>query len=270
MTKDNNGKEQAAVMKGILAVKEKIYLTPHYIRIILSGEDIQKYELAQVGDNNKIILPKDGKVTLPELGGKGDSSKGLIRTYTLRSLDLEKGEMAVDFVAHGDSGPASKWAAEAQPGDELGVLMKQKNKKLFPLADWYCITGDHTALPVISVMLESLPADAQGKAVIEVHSEADKLDLKKPDNMEVVWTYNEAPGEHTTLVPYFNELEIPQDGSRFIFAAAEYNVVKEIQEILRTADNLQRSEWQSYSYWKYGQAEDDSAKKRSEVAHRGN
>lgn len=265
-------REKPGIMQAILTVKEKTFLTPHYIRIVLEGENMEQFAAARLGDNNKIIVPENGDSTieLPDLrrgrgsDGKANSgSRPIIRTYTLRSLDLEKGLMSIDFVSHGENGPASKWAIYAEPGDKLGVLMKVKEKPLFLPAERYLLAGDHTALPVISVILESLPQNAIGKAILEVYGKEDILELKKPEKVDIIWTFNSQPGKTSTLTPYFEEVNFPSD-SKFIFVAAEQQAAKEIQESLRSNPNLQRHEWQAYSYWKYGQAEDESANERRE------
>lgn len=262
---ENNKSGRPKIMQAVLTVKEKIYLTPHYIHIVLEGNDVSLFAAARIGDNNKIIIPQnDIPITLPDFGqvrggGKGEGIRPLIRTYTMRSLDLEKKLMTIDFVAHGENGPASKWAIHAEPGDKLGVLMKVKEKALFLPADWYLLAGDHTALPVISVMLESLPYNAKGKAIVEVYSSDDVLELKKPENLELIWKFNKQPGEISTLTEYFRNLNLPNIRSKFIFAAAESVAINEIQQILRNTADLQREEWQAYSYWKYGQSEDASS-----------
>ncbi|GLB48759.1 siderophore-interacting protein [Neptunitalea lumnitzerae] len=252
------------LMKAVLTVKEKQVLTPHYIRIILEGEDLGIYAQANEGDNNKILIPldKSAKLTLPDGPVKGGDAKLAMRTYTMRSLDLEKGEMAIDFVMHGETGPASTWAIHAEKGDELGVLMKVKTKPLFQSAAYYFIMGDHTALPVISVMLEKLPKDASGDVLIEVYSEDDVLDLVKPANVNVKWVCNNAPGDTSMLLPEFKRYDITKETDKFVFAAAEFNVIKEIQEVLRADDTLERKNWYAFSYWKHGVAEDASANDR--------
>ena len=244
-------RERPQIMRAILTVKEKIQLTPHYIRIVLEGPDMAVFAAARVGDNNKIMVG------------------GSMRTYTCRSLDLEKGLMVIDFVSHGDNGPASRWAINAVPGDPLEVFMKVKEKQLFLPADWYLLTGDHTALPVISVMLESLPATAQGKAILEVYSQEDILDLKKPDGVEIEWVFNNEPGKKSALTSYFNHPDLPAQLSKFVFVAAEHAAVNEIQHLLRNITSLQRQEWQAYAYWKFGQAEETSSEERRGSAHRG-
>ncbi len=41
----------------------------------------------------------------------------VLRTYTIRWVDPEAQEVAIDFVVHGDEGIAGPWAAHAEPGD---------------------------------------------------------------------------------------------------------------------------------------------------------
>ena len=269
--RNHSGRGGIQMMKGILTVKEKIQLTPHYIRVVLEGDNLANFSIAQIGDNNKIILPKDknSPIVLPEKGLAGSGEKPIVRTYTLRALDLEKGEMTIDFVAHGDEGLASKWALQAEVGDELGVLMKDKGKQLIQPADYVVFIGDHTALPVISVMLEQLPSNAKGKAIIEVFSEEDVLDLTKPDGVELVWVFNDEPGKTSALPHQVAQLEFPKDQSRFVFSATEYAASKFIVNMLRDNFNLISNEFRTTSYWKYGQDEEDSRQTRSEAAHRG-
>lgn len=261
MTDINHKKDQPKFMQAVLTVKEKVLLSPHYIRINLEGDGVSQFAGARIGDNNKIIIPQiDNTITLQDLenmrsGIKQAGDNFLKRTYTLRNLDLEKKLMTIDFVAHGEDGPASRWVTHAEPGYQLGVLMKVKEKPLFLPANWYLLAGDHTALPVISVILESLPGHAKGTAIVEVYSSEDILDLKKPKDVELIWKTNNLPGETSTLTDYFRNLSLPTIESKFIFAAAESLAITEIQQILRDTPGLKREEWQAYSYWKYGQSE---------------
>lgn len=270
---NNNGpRQRPQLMQAILHVQEKILLTPHYIRIILTGKDVGLFAAAGVGDNNKIIVPLDKHrpIELPEFGrGRGLSAgpNAVVRTYTLRNLDLEKGSMTIDFVSHGDTGPASAWAIHAEPGDSLGVLMKVKDKALFQPADWYFLAGDHTALPVISAILERIPKHARGKALIKVSGPEDILSLEKPEGIELQWIFGSQPADGSPLVEAFQQLELPADRSKFIFIAAEHRATSEIQEMLRRRNDLQRHEWQAYSYWKQGQTEDHSAEERVRTMH---
>lgn len=246
------------IVQGKLTVKDKVYLTPHYIRITLTGKDIDNFTGVSEGANNKMLIPLRGSQT-------GEEAPTVMRTYTLRRLDNDKKEMLIDFVVHGDDGPASAWAIHASAGDEVVVKMKKKLKELYRPAEWYLIAGDHTALPVISVMLEKLPAEATGMVFIEVYGKEDVLHLSKPDGVVIRWLFNEHPGNGTQLQDAVTTVEFPSDKTRYIFAAAEAESVKAIQHFLRDQQRFPKEEWSVVSYWKLGQAEDKSVTERREI-----
>ena len=253
----NLGKPQIA--REILHVKEKFYLTPHYIRVVLEG-NVESYSIARIGDNNKIVLPNsENQVVFPE--SEIEKKEVKIRTYTTRFIDFVNNTLTIDFVAHGDEGPASAWVIRANVGDPLGVLMKYKPKPLFLPAENYLLVGDHTALPVVAAILEQLPKDAKGKAILEVYSKEDVLELDKPENVALDWIYNTEPGK-ISLLPNLVKKEKIEGDSNFVFVAVEYNSANEIQSFLRNHEKLNRSDWQTYAYWKYGQAEDSSSSDR--------
>lgn len=260
------------MMRGLLTIKSKTFLSPHYISVVLEGEDLENFRNAEIGDNNKLLIPAKGSknVIMPEKRAddrtKADENPQIMRTYTLRNLDLEKQEMTIEFVAHGDEGPASSWAISSEIGDQLGVMMKKKDKKIFQRADWYLLAGDHTALPVISVLLESMQDDATGEVLIEVHGPEDVIELKHPAAVNVVWLFNQTPGLHSSLPEVFRWAKIPDQGTRFLFAAAESQAIIEIQTVLRENLALKRSEWKAYSYWKLGQSENQSSEARRKVS----
>src|SRR5690606_11303089 len=135
--------------------------------VTLEGDAVAEYKDCTPGNNNKIFLPPAGvnRVHFPEYNEELEiwlhpepALVPSVRTYTLRAIDLEKKEMVIDFVHHGENGPASRWAIQAQPGDELGVAMKAVTKELYPRVGSYLLAGDATAIPVLSCILESLPA----------------------------------------------------------------------------------------------------------------
>lgn len=260
-------REMPAIMSGVLTLKEKKYVSTHYIRIVLTGEDIANFKDANVGDNNKIAIPKSKDVVLNSASLQQRETvkeNFYIRTYTLRALDLEQGEMVVDFVAHGDVGPASSWAIQSEVGDKLGVMMKVKNKPLFPEeANRYFLFGDHTALPVVSVMLETLPTEAKGEVFLEVFDESDMLDLEAPKGIKVNWFLNSKPGEQSSLFTKLSQLNLATKD--FVFAACEHGFANLMQAHLREQAVLDRKDWQVYAYWKYGVSEDASAADRRPV-----
>jgi NADPH-dependent ferric siderophore reductase len=234
-------KTEVEIIKREIEVKEKFYLTPNYIRIVLSGPEVLAYSPVRIGANNKLLVPaEDGTLVR--------------RTYTLRALDLDKMEMTIDFVAHGETGPASKWAIKAVPGERLTVMMKNKTKELVPSVDWYLIAGDHTALPVVAAILEGLDQNAVGVAYLEVYEAADIQDLKKPSGVVIRWLFNALPGQSRQLTEQVIKTSIPEHQSKFVFAAAEYQTSSEINAFLKGM-MLDQDQFRTFSYWRLGQAE---------------
>lgn len=259
------------IVQQVLRLKSKQFLAPHYIRMVFTG-NVAAYKDATLGDNNKIFVPPPGsdKVHLrtkdPQSGEwvlPPQEVRPIVRTYTHRALDLEKGELTIDFVDHGDEGPASRWAHGATPGGELGVAMKLHKKELFPTVDHYILIGDATAIPVLGVILEQLPPMAQGQCLIEVHGPGDELSLDTQAQMEFTWLHNPTPGKDSPLADRVRELSLPQ-GPRFAFVACEYASVREIRQYFRKEKGWSKEELYAFSYWKSGAAEDQSALDRRE------
>lgn len=271
-------KELPAIVRGVLAVKTKVYLTPNYIRITLTGDDVPLFAETTPGINNKIFIPPAGvnEIHFPDFNySTGEWShtpehlKPVIRTYTHRAIDLEKKEMTIDFAAHGESGPASAWAIHAKPGDILGILMKAKESILYPKADWYLLAADSTGIPVIAAILETLPATATGVAYIEIPAKEDEQELKTGADIQLNWIYNAHPGQNTLLADAVRNVKIPEQHhtTRFGYAAAEFSTVKDIRQFLRKEQNWNQSELYAYAYWKYGASEDGSVKARRAEHH---
>lgn len=261
------------IHRTILQLKAKEYITPNYIRLTLTGEDISVYDQCTVGANNKIFIPPKGVeevyftnfgISDPELLDKYAHR----RTYTHAGIDVEKQEMYMDFVAHGVEGPASEYAMNAPIGAPLGVAMKITKMELVPSVDFYYLVGDATAIPVIRATLASINPTAKGKVFIEVPTQEDIQQLTKPEGIEIQWVINTKTAEDTILadkaIAYLNTVEGNQDTNRFAFVACEYSNVRKLRNYLRKEKNWAREEVSAYSYWKYGVAESKSEKERRE------
>lgn len=259
---DKNSRPEA--IRSVLTVKHTQYLSPHYIRVTLTGEEVQLFKEATVGANNKIFLPVEGEKEI-HFGGP----KSIRRTYTHRGIDLGKNEMTIDFVSHGETGPASAWAMHAKAGDPLGVAMKARASSLYPEADWYLLVGDATGIPVLAAILESLPASAQGVAFIEVRSKEEEIPLTTAANIEINWVYNTSPGESELLATAVRNVDFPTNDhmTYFGYVAAEYSTVKDVRTFLRKEKNWDKEALYAYSYWKYGKSEDGSVAERQEEKH---
>jgi len=253
-------------IQAALRVSRKVYLTDHYLRVYLTGDDVYKFENTTVGVNNKILIPPVGatEVHFPEFDyetmqwkPQPEEIRSIVRTYTHRGIDLASNEIWIDFVAHGDEGPASAWAIRAQVGDPLGVLMKDGKLELYAQADHYLLVGDATAIPVLGAILEDLPATARGTCIIEVSGVVDEQHLRTKAAIDFIWLYNLHPQDGSALAEHVRRLTLPTE-NRFAYVAAEFNSVKDIRAYLRKDKGWAREELYAYSYWKSGVAEDKS------------
>lgn len=270
-------KQNFKPIQALLKVSRKEYITPHYIRVYLTGDDVQKIANTTIGVNNKILIPPAGctEVHLPEFDDEKqqwkpqpDEVRPFIRTYTHRGIDLEKNEIWIDFVAHGNEGPASAWAIAAKVGAPLGVLMKDGKTKLYGDGEKYLLVGDATAIPLLGAILEDLPSTASGICIIEVHGKEDEQHLNTKANIQFIWLYNAQPQQGSQLAETVKSLAFPEH-NRFAYVAAEFSSVKEIRHFLRKEQNWKQEELYAYSYWKAGVAEDKSATDRRQESAQG-
>jgi NADPH-dependent ferric siderophore reductase len=179
-------------------------LAPHFTSVTFTGDDLEGFGTAGLDQRVKVVLP------LPEIGfaafPDGDDWYGAwrelpaglrnpFRTYTVRAVRPHAREVDIVFVGHGDVGPASAWAASAEPGDEIVLIGPDEQSPGRAVGiDWrpgavdtLLLAGDETAAPAIASILESLPDDAKGIALIEVPADGDRLEVRAPAGVEVRW-----------------------------------------------------------------------------------
>lgn len=130
-------------------------------------------------------------------------ARGLIRSYTVRAnrATLHGRELDVDFVLHaqgGATGPASGWARTVAPGNFALIigpdstiparLPSQAGIRWAPGdARRVLLAGDETAVPAMCSILETLPADVSGHALLEVPDAADTRDVLTNSGVQVAW-----------------------------------------------------------------------------------
>jgi NADPH-dependent ferric siderophore reductase len=186
------------------------------------------------------------------------------RTYTVRTFNPATLTLDIDFVLHGDEGPASAWASTAKPGSTLGIMGPGPKKLVDFSADWFLMAGDITALPALSVNIEQLPADARGYLAIEIPTEEDKQSLPFPEAFEVHWVINpKASKEHFPLLEKIKEFKFLA-GTPSMWVAGEFHSTRAIRRYLKQERGVQRGELYASSYWHIGLTEDRHKVKKAE------
>ncbi|WP_416349573.1 siderophore-interacting protein [Rhizobium sp. AN68] len=88
--------------------------------------------------------------------------------------------------------------------------------------DWHLLIADDTGLPALARRLEEMPKGTRVVALIEVETEADRLDLATKADASIIWVTQEAAGgaDHDALTEALRTLELPE-GDFFSWVACE-------------------------------------------------
>ena len=244
----------------ILTVKEAWRLTPNMIRVTFAGPELADFPEGREGGNCKLLLPDPNETREQFVQRLNEGPAPLKRTYTVRHFKKDVLELSIDFVAHGDSGPASRWASHAQPGDFLGFAGPSTPKVAHFEADWYIVAADPSAIPVAAATLEAMPRDAKGVAVFEVTAAEDQQVIDAPAGIEMHWLVHPDPHVMSEAQETFlRELEWP-NGRIQTCIAGESGTIKSLRGLLSQQSNLQRSDTYISGYWKIGLVEDEHQK----------
>lgn len=248
-----------------LTVLRREQLSPHMVRIVAGGPGFEAYVNNDFVDRYvKIAFPQPG-IAYPEPLDLWTVRETMpreqwphTRTYTVRWVDEMAGELAIDFVIHGDEGLAGPWAAAAQPGDGLVITGPGGGYNPDPAADWYLFAGDESALPAISAVIESLPRHARGLAFLEVDNDADIQAIAAPDGVELRWLLRRgAPaGTSEALVGAVRDAAWPE-GRVQVFAHGERGYMKGLRNVFYAQRGLDRAQVSLSGYWAQGRVEDD-------------
>ncbi|MEV3903928.1 siderophore-interacting protein [Mycobacterium sp. NPDC050551] len=274
-------------------------LAPHMVRVVLGGNHTDGHTDGHNGKSGGfgtftpgentdsyvklVFVPAGVDVSALETPLTMDSFAALpaeqqptVRTYTVRRVDAERGEITIDFVVHGEHGVAGPWAATAQPGQPAYLMGPSGAFSPDPEADWYLFAGDEAALPAIGAALEALPADAVGRAYIEVAGPDDQIELTAPEGVSVIWVYRggradlvpeERAGDHAPLIAAVKEtLWMPGQVQVFIHGEAQA-VMHNLRAYIRKEREVD-AKWASSisGYWRRGRTEETFRQWKAELA----
>ncbi|WP_428649803.1 siderophore-interacting protein [Roseibium sp.] len=255
----------------IFTVRTSRYLSPHMIRVTFAGPELEGFPEGHEGANCKLVLPREGESREDfdaHFGPEGPADNiHPVRTYTVRAFRKDSLELDIDFVAHGDEGPATRWAQQAREGSFLGFFGPSQPKITEFYADWYLIAADLSALPVAEATLEALPKDARGVAVFEVPSRDDIRPVEAPESVEVHWLIQDnVHMPSTAQIDFIREMAWPA-GAVQTCIAGESSVIRALRDHLRNERKVPRKNTYISGYWKIGLVEDEHQKiKRAETA----
>jgi NADPH-dependent ferric siderophore reductase len=240
----------------LLRVARVQALSPALVRVTLTG-DLADFVSASFDDHLKVFFPPAGaeKPALPSLGPDGivfpeGVERPVARDYTPRRFDPVANELDLEFALH-EAGPATAWAAQAQPGQYLGVGGPRGSMVIPTGFDWHLLIGDETALPAIQRRLTELPVLARVAVVVEVPNRAARIALPTEADLYAIWCYREESEAEYPLVDAVSQVWLPP-GEGYVWAAGEAAAIRAVRAHLCNERGVDKKRIRASAYWRRG------------------
>jgi NADPH-dependent ferric siderophore reductase len=241
----------------LLRVRQTRRLTPYLLRVTFAGNDLADFVSGSFDDHVKLFLPPapDKVPAMPVPGPRGlvfpdGDDRPVARDYTPRRYDPDAGELDIDFVLHGH-GPAATWAAQASPGQSVGIA-GPRGSFVIPVGfDWHLLVGDETAIPAIGRRLEELPARKRALAIIEVSDPSARINFHTRADLAIQWVHcavNTSDGT-SALERAVRRLHLPE-GDGYVWAAGEFSAIRNVRHYLVNERGLDKTRVRAASYWR--------------------
>lgn len=286
-----------------VALKQRTVLSPSLTRMVFAAPDVANMKTEGPDQRIKVFFPLPGQDAPQVPQGEDwyaryralpEGERAPMRTYTIRALRPEAGEVDVDFVLHGETGPASRWATHARIGDRIGLLApdaqvadSSQGFEWKPPTDVQrvLLVADETALPAVAGILEDLarwPHPPQVQAFLEVAHDADVLPLAAPLGAQLFWLAREGAAHGQLLQQAVQarvgplglraaqqdlaEIDIDQDilweqasaqgGGLYAWVAGEAGAVMAIRRHLVKDCGIDKRAITFMGYWRHGKVLD--------------
>ncbi|MER7667666.1 siderophore-interacting protein [Kitasatospora sp. NPDC096128] len=193
-----------------------------------------------------------------------EAERPVLRSFTLRRRHPGTRRIEVDFVLHGDTGPAASWALRAAPGDRLGMVGPSALyappvpfAEAAAAAGQVLLAGDESALPAIATLVEALPEGVRAQAWIEVADRAERQELTSRAALEVRWLYRDGAAPGGLLVEEFRRAGRPA-GRPFVWLAGEAGAVRALRRSLVEEHGVPKESVDFTGYWRHRLTQDDA------------
>ncbi len=226
-----------------LKVLKKRKITSHFMRITFHSESLFDFSDKEVGGYIKLLFPEKGEFK---------NKNNLVRPFTIRNFRKEKLEIDIDFVVHEkNNGIASNWAINAKKGDNIKISGPGPREEVSKDSDWFFFVGDMSAIPAISVNLESLPSKSKGFIILEIISKNDVQRLNAPTGLNIIWVVKHRDTKKDLLIEKVISTVWPT-GKPFIWVACEFSKMVILRHYFKVQKKIQKEDIYISSYWKIG------------------
>ncbi len=247
----------------MLTVLRSETVSPHMRRIVLGGEDLAGFASPAPDDHVRLFFANaEGRFVLPTMTPEGPRHpQGALpspaRDYTPRAFDAQAGELAIDFVLHGE-GVAGEWARHARPGDVLGVGGPRGSHLVAEDYAHLLLVGDETALPAIARWLEEMPAHWTADVFVEIPEQADRQPLAVREGVDLRWLErNGVPAAASALLEESLRDWEPPEGDTYAWIACESRRARLMRKFVQGHLGIAAADIRATGYWKAGPDADD-------------
>ena len=233
-------------------LQRKQTLSPHMMRVTLAGPMVREMATWAPDQRVKLFFPAaDGSPArlahsddwLARYRSMPVAERPAMRTYTIRHLRAEQGEVDIDFVLHGETGPASRWAMNAMPGESIQIRAPDRRFSAQDAGgfEWkppqalkqLLLVADGTALPAALGILDELATMAQPpvtQAFFEIDSREDALPVPDWPGLSVEWLIRDHGDAGLLMVEAIQRADLPTSASNSceVLELEEVNVDEEI------------------------------------------
>jgi len=230
------------------------HVTPHMRRVTFSCPNVHDFQ--QGGLHVRLLLPQNGAAPVwPVVGDDGriqwpDEKITAVRIYTIRSVDLQRGEVDIDFVLHeGETMPGAIFGATAAAGGRIGIM--GPGGGWMPEATDLILAGDETALPAMLRIAEAASAETKVRFFGEVDSGAEEQPISSAAEIEAVWLHRNGAAAGTTggLQRLIRDLAPRCAAPTFIWVGCEKAEAVAIREYLKDELQYDRQCMRVGNYW---------------------
>ncbi|MCI1662638.1 MAG: siderophore-interacting protein [Actinomyces sp.] len=229
-------------------------LTPGMVRVTVAGRDLADFQAPGPADHLKLILP-------------GADDEPVLRDYTPSAFRSAPGgpdspvepdspavqglpELDIDFVLHGDEGPASAWARRAAPGDRVELGGPRGSFLLEQAGASAVLIADETGFPAVARMVAALPPDVAVTALLAPLDPANAAYFDGADvrGADLRWFTGASRAEDLGIAVR----AVPQRPGTWFFLAGETGLLIPLRRHLRHERGLPASQVVAQGYWKHG------------------
>lgn len=251
-----------AVMARVVSVHN---VSPNLVRVTLTAPEFAGMTFRGSDHYLRLLLPRTGQdaPTLPasehwwqEMLEMAPAERPILRNYTVRDLRPDETQLDIDFVSHGDTGPATRWVNRAAIGDRVGIIDQGVLHEIDHTATDYLLVGDETALPAAAGILADLGPHVRVRALLEVPSAGDRIEL--PTRAQAQIDYLVRPADVTPgalILDALHTLKTPADATAWV--AGESTMITSVRRHLVRTAGLAKSAVTFHGYFKYGQPQYD-------------